>query len=147
MASQSIRLNLVLNDMVDRTNQAVGETSARRKGALGSGGVDFHRTCYTVRPVLLDSAHATGRHLRQESMLNCAGRAVVLENRNRETGDLEGRWESAGRACFEGLLGAGLQNDDRSAVCHNARLGEEMAVLHLAHVCVCWIHSASTSGP
>jgi hypothetical protein len=147
MASQSTRLNLVLNDIVDRTNQADGKTRERRKGALDLGGVGFYRTCYTVRPVLLDSAHATGRHLRRESMLNCAGRAAVLENRNQVTEDLEGRWESTARARFEGLLDAGLQNDDCSAACHNARLEEEMAVLHLAHVCVCWTHSASTSGP
>ena len=76
-------------------------------------------------------------------MLDSVGRAAALENRSWESGDQEGRWEWIATACFESLPcdGSGLQNDC-SAVCHTALLVEEMAVLHLAHVCGCWTHSA-----
>ena len=66
MASQSVRLSSVVHDMVVRTNQAAGATSGRRTRVPDSGGAGFHRTRCAVRSVLLDSAHATVRHLRQE---------------------------------------------------------------------------------
>jgi hypothetical protein len=139
MTSRSIQLNVDANDTVARTIQAVGETSATRTEALGSGEVDSRRACYFVHPVLLDLAYATGRHLRQKQSLGYEDRATARENRSRESGDLEGRWESIATVC---LLHAGSAHDGCSAVCHTALLVKEMAVVHLAHVCGCWTHSA-----
>lgn len=137
---QTSRPNAAASDRIDRTNLAAGETSARRMGPVDCAGADFHRMCCIVPHVFQGSLRATGRHWRWESMLNYVGRVTAAEKRNREIGDLEGRWEWLARGCFAGLLDTGRQHDDCSAVCHTALLVEETAVLHQAHVCGCWPH-------
>lgn len=140
MACQSIPPNSAVNDVVDRTSRAGEERNAKTTGRQDSEVVGSHRTCYSFHPVLLGSEHANGRHWQRESLLNYVGRAIALGNRSRETGNQEGRWEWAARACCAGLLDAGSEHDDCSAARHTELLVEETAAAQLVHVCGGWTH-------